>query len=531
MYSGQLNYDVLSVPGLLRAIRRHRGRALVALTICVMLTVLLIVVRKREYQSSAKLFVRIGRETASVDPTAQASGQLIHVTDTQEREIRSLVSVLSNRDLYEKAVDEIGANTILNFPGDGELEEPSRISQMLGRVKGGIKSALVAMRLIEPVSEREQAIGVIRDSLTIEAGDSTSVVRVSAQASSPHLAQRIVTKLIDLHLAFHLHSYSTPGSMSFFSSQTDRLSQQLEQATLALAALKNQNQIASIESKKESLEARMLSLEENRFKATAALAAASSRIAAFAEQLNREAKLVASVETTGMAGSAKSAMREELYRLQIVESELLAKLKPTHPRVAEIRDQIEKAREVFDQEDQQVQVTSSLSEIHQQLRINLLIEQAKRVALEAEIKSLDTAREQLVDEISQINDGELQLANLQRRVDMLDTKYRRYVESLEQVRINQELESNRISNINVVQRPSLVEVPIGVSNLVVLCAGLIAALCVACGVAMLSELVAQPQAWLRPGESAYAAFGREAGAMPAEADTTLPERAMESVEA
>ena len=47
-----------------------------------------------------------------------------------------------------------------------------------------------------------------------------------------------------------------------------------------------------------------------------------STVQTLQQQLAGESKLIPSGETVGMANSAKAAMREELYRLQILESEL-----------------------------------------------------------------------------------------------------------------------------------------------------------------------------------------------------------------
>jgi uncharacterized protein involved in exopolysaccharide biosynthesis len=492
MSLGQPTADVLSLPGFLSALHRHRYKALATFVVLSTLSLLFAVNRGRDYESSAKLFVRVGRETVSIDPTAEASGQLIHMTDTQEREVRSLVSLLSNRDLIEQVVDEVGPRTILDDSEPGQPQRDSVIERAIGSAKGAVKSVLVGCGLIEDLSDRERAIISVNDSLTIESGDSTSVIKVSARASSPRLAQLIVSKLIDLQLAYHLQAYSRPGSVPFFSAQTERLHGELEAASSQLAALKNENHVASLEAKKDSLERQMLSLREKRTQATADLASASSTVAALAEQLSQEAELVPSAETTGMANSAKAAMRQELYRLQIVESELLAKLKSTHPRVTEIRDQIEKARTVFEQEEPGVQTTNSINAIYQQLRINFLLEQARRAALESQIDALDSEHDKLVEEITRVNQGELKLADLEREVEVLDANYRRYVDGLEQVRINKELESSRISNVNVVQNPSLVEVPIGPSNLVILALGLIASACAAGSVAIWLE-------WLSPG--------------------------------
>ncbi len=483
----KIQEDVLSLPGFLRALRRYRTQVLATFAVLASLTVLYAANRGREYESAAKLFVRIGRETVSVDPTAEASGQVVSVTDTQEREIRSIVSLLYNRDLLEQVVDELGSNTILGC-SDDPVTENSAVTQGIQFVWDSLKWKLADCGILDSVSDREQAIQYVRDSLTVAADDSTSVVRVSVRADSPKLAQSIVAKLIDLHLQYHLRANSSPGSLPFFSTQTENLRQELEAATQKMAAIKNENSLASLDAKKDSLEAEMLSLNQKLTQGKADLASTSSTIRELERQLSKEAEMVPSAETVGMANSAKAVMRQELYRLQILESEFLSKYKPTHPKVAEIRDQIEKAEKVFDSEEQQVQTTSSTNAVFQQLRINLLVATAKRAALESEFKSLISAKEQLKAEIEKVNAGEIQLSNIQRHVDLLDMNYRRYVENLEQVRINRELESQQISNLNVVQNPSFVDFPVGASNRVIIPAGLIASACFACLVGMLCAL-------------------------------------------
>lgn len=477
-----LHDDVLSLPGFLRALRRHRKKVITTFAVLMVLTVFYVANRGREYESSAKLFVRIGRETVSVDPTAEASGQLVSVTDTQEREIRSIVSLLSNRDLLEQVVDDLGTDTILNYAvASGEQTADNGL---IRSAIGLVKSSLTSCGLLETVSDRELAIQSVRDSLSVEAGDSTAVIKISARAEDPALAQMIVSKLLDLHLEYHLRANSSPGSLPFFNAQTEQLRKELDAASAHMAAIKNENNLASLDAKKHSLEQEMLSLKQKLVQGKANLASATSTISELERQLSQESEMVPSAETVGMANSAKAAMRQELYRLQIQESEFLSKYKPTHPKIAEIRDQIEKARDVFDNEQQQVQTTNSTNAVFQQLRMSLLVEQSKAAAIRAELESLTSERENLAAEIVRVNSGELELLKIQRQVDLLDTNYRRYVENLEQVRINRELESQQISNLNVVQQPSFVDFPVGPGNRLLLAAGMIASAAIACLVCM-----------------------------------------------
>tara|TARA_R110002049_G_scaffold27321_2_gene93957 strand:- start:11178 stop:12776 length:1599 start_codon:yes stop_codon:yes gene_type:complete len=486
--------DVLSLYGFLASLNRHRKKLIATFLIGAALSTAYVMVRGRDYSSSAKIFVRVGRETVSVDPTAEASGQVISVTDTQEREIRSIVSILSNRDLLEQLVDELGVYTILDFqePGEevsqeDESEDKMDLADKIAVLRGQVRSALESIGLLEEIDDREIAVQIVRDSLSIEAGDSSSVIKISARAESPTLAQMIVTKLLDLHLAYHVQANSTPGSLPFFSEQTDRLVGELEETSEELMAIKNKYNVASIEAKKNSLETHLLTLSERQTQAIADLASTISTIDEIEKQLSQESEMIPSAEMVGMTNSVKDVMRQELYQLQILESELLSRLKPTHPKLIDIRQQIEKARAVFDNEEQQVQTTNSTNVVHQQLRMSLMVERSKKAANEAMIDAIDKEVAELQINIANANQAELQLFALQRKVDLLDANYRRYVENLEQARIQKELEGQRISNVNIVQKPSYVNYPVGPSNLIILILGLIASFSAACAVAVMAE--------------------------------------------
>lgn len=65
----------------------------------------------KRYQSEAKLFVRLGRGSASLDPAAM--GQTISIQESRETEMNSIVDMLNSRGLAERVVDTIGAERIL----------------------------------------------------------------------------------------------------------------------------------------------------------------------------------------------------------------------------------------------------------------------------------------------------------------------------------------------------------------------------------------------------------------------------------
>ena len=57
-----------------------------------------------------------------------------------------------------------------------------------------------------------------------------------------------------------------------------------------------------------------------------------------------------------------------------------------------------------------------------------------------------------------------------------EANYRKYLENLEQARINQALQNEKISSINVIQPASFVEKPVSPNKLIVIALGLLLAL-------------------------------------------------------
>jgi uncharacterized protein involved in exopolysaccharide biosynthesis len=74
------------------------------------------------YQSTAKLMVRLGRESVSLDPTA-TTGKMINISTDSETQINSELEILNSRELAERVVDALGVQIILYGPVQTPLPE------------------------------------------------------------------------------------------------------------------------------------------------------------------------------------------------------------------------------------------------------------------------------------------------------------------------------------------------------------------------------------------------------------------------
>ena len=76
-----------------RILFRYKMRSALVFVATLVMVVLGIIIAPRKYSSEARLFVKTGRESVALDPTA-TTGQTLQVIDSRDSEIRSLLDVL-----------------------------------------------------------------------------------------------------------------------------------------------------------------------------------------------------------------------------------------------------------------------------------------------------------------------------------------------------------------------------------------------------------------------------------------------------
>jgi uncharacterized protein involved in exopolysaccharide biosynthesis len=107
-----------------------------------------------------------------------------------------------------------------------------------------------------------------------------------------------------------------------------------------------------------------------------------------------------------------------------------------------------------------VQQVEGISRVHEQGNISLL----ELVPLAESLKTRSEAlRERWLsscDELRKVNEQEIEVARLAREVDLAEAKYRKYSAALDQARLDEALEIERISNVSIVQAPTLEPKPV-----------------------------------------------------------------------
>ncbi len=453
---------------ILQALFRHKGKASLVLFGSLVLAAVVTIFAARTYRSEAKLLVRLGRENATLDPTASlASGSMVAGATSRENEINSVAEILQSRQVFEKVVDAVGPDAILHSTGTllaAENTASRTPSQQAIPPQQGSVMPLRALPETSPhssLSDRDKAILKLTKLLRVEPVKHSNIVAISYEGYSPETAQAIVTNLIDCYLEEHLRLNRTPGAHEFLAEQTKRLQSSLAHSESELHDLMNETSVVSCDARRRELEGDLSLVENALRKATAAAAASNAQVVALSEAMRRLPKMQVADETSGVGDYGTDVMRGQLYSLQLKEHELSAKYTQEYPELREIREQVAAAEKTLDRENRtRNQVSKHPDQTYKESEISLVHEKAVLASWQAQIATLEKQLGEVHGEMRQFNDMDLRHRALQRDIDLQAAQYRKYSENLDQARIDQALEVQRMSNISIAQPATYEAMPV-----------------------------------------------------------------------
>lgn len=424
----------------------------------------------RGYISEARIFLQLGKESVAIDPTATSGGSMVNVqSSTREDEIITSLDILQSRELASKVVDSLTPGVVLgnsdgNEDGDGS-------SGITASVKGLVNQAIDVVRQIDPLSDRERAIISIEKNLKVTAERKSEVIVLKFEAKSPQLAQLILATLVEVYKVEHTRIHRTDGSQKFFTEQQAVLAKELEEINERLRLEKNQMGLASISGQRELLEVRNKDVSLSFADTERTRASVNARIEKLKEELARVPERINSTEVI-KPNSATDMQSQQLYTLQLQVMEYEAKYQEDYPKLIAIRKQLQDAEASYRLKELKSQeVTDDVNPIHRDLTLDLLKSESERAGIEAKLKDLTLQRENILEQLKDLNKFEILITDLERERGIRETKYVSYTNSLEEARLNKELENSRISSVVTAQDATLQARPVTPSKIMVVLFG------------------------------------------------------------
>ena len=422
----------------------------------------------RTYRSEARIFLRLGRESVGLDPTA-ATGQTLALQQADRKdEVKSAIDVLKSRSIVSQAVDKLGPDVVLGRSTGKGFRLTDIVTAPSRWVVGLVKS-------VDPVSDQEEAIIRVERHLFVSAERESTVIVVQYDADNPKLAQTICDAVVDSYRQEHMRIHRSEESRPFFTEQQKRLRGELDEALDRVRSVKNELGLSSIEQRRTSLEAQFNAVELDRLGTEQQLATAQARIVDLQRQLNEvPERLVGSKKSVPNQGA--DLLRQQLYALQMKAMDLQSRYSDEHPLVKAAKEQLNEAKRVLTQQaGERTETTNDINTIYRELSLELKREQSLVAGLKSRQTELGREKETVLVALRAVNDQDLKIDQLTRQADLARTRFMQYSRSMEDARIDKALENERISNVSIVQAATLAEKPISPSKPLVVAATLVLA--------------------------------------------------------
>jgi len=332
---------------------------------------------------------------------------------------------MQSQAVLEEAVEQLGVQTLLDRPAEAD-------------------------------KDRAKAVEQLENNITVDGGRDSRVITASCSAKSPALARKFLSGYLDAFHRKHLQAHRSSGTVQFFREQTELLKRQLEDASAELRDAKNAVDLVSIEGERKFIEEQKGTISTEIVTARSQLDATQAEIAAEERLLASLPERMLTEEVQGLPEDPLGATERRLYELRLREQELLARYTKKHPLVISIRQQIDEAEQIIGQRGKAgSQQTSAANPTFMKLADKLLTDKARAASLEAKLASLNQQYRDLRQRLKALNEHEGRIERLRQQVDVLKKSFATYSAKLEQARMDQALQLQRISNVSVFQPPTL----------------------------------------------------------------------------
>lgn len=430
----------------------RRLNAMLVVFLCVLIPVVAYALLSgNTYVSGAKVLVRGGPESSAL---ASAADAVRDGGGARLQEMRSELEIMKSRELHLQVVAGLAGN---------EDRSPAQL---------------------------EKAVRKLQKKLRIELLEDTHVIEVGYQGDDPEHVYTVVSALIDQFFAKHLEVHRTPGAKRFFEEQKTELASRLKAADQALLEARSETGITDVASQRAALLERLGARSSELETARGNLQALAASEKAVSELVGELPENVVVSSASGLASVPAERLRERLVELKLKEQELADRYHEDTFIVRNMREQIEDVESLIDREWQdRREVTQGLNENRRALELSLLNLASDQRALESRITALDGTIAGLKDQIAQLNGSAARIETLELERSLAAQGYERYVQGLEQARIDEALEAGDISNLSLVQAPFMPRLPEGPKRLFLLVVGLLLATVCAVGAGFLLELV------------------------------------------
>jgi uncharacterized protein involved in exopolysaccharide biosynthesis len=375
------------------------------------------------YEASAVLMVRYGREYTAPNVNSDQNTLRINLAEI----VNSEVAILSSKDLKETVIDKIGADKIVP------------------------KASAFSAGLIDPA---QVVMASMDKDLVILPGKNSNVITVSYRNENPKVAADVVNTLVNNYQEKRLQILSDPKPTLFLENKVSGTYNRLRDSEQKMESFRQTNHVYAFEDQRTML-------LHTRDELNASAAACQTQMKELHEKLTvlgNEAKEAAKASADSPVPGMMDPSEVQLVSLRIKEQELLSKYKEDSPLVVSLRQQIKAVEDMS--RDRKKDPRVAVSVVSQELQKEIITAKAELASLEVRSTQQKQQSEALDKEIQALDLQENYVRDLRRELSSNEQMYEAYSKRLEEARISDDMDRQKMTSINVIEKASVPMAPV-----------------------------------------------------------------------
>ena len=371
------------------------------------------------YEAKSLILVKPGWESQDIDLTLDRRQTNVNVSELLATEVR----ILESRELAEKIINSM---------------TPEGIFPNLAHSDGtGLTAAGAALYQFQ-------------QSLMVK-GSGGNILEASFKGPNPVIAARAINELVNYYIDKRGDTYRNPKAFLFLERKTDEYKQKLSEAETRLQSFQDQSKIISFGEQRSFLLNRQRQLVADRYDNENKMAQVQEKIGELEKQLPNIQK------TSIVAAENLSALDNRLFGLEMQEKELLSKYKEDNRFITNIREQIQMVKDHL--KGPRGQKQAPVDPAYQDMQKQIMQSKAEYSGLKIKDKGLDEQIQSVGVEIAAFEAQESKYKQLERDVADNEEKYKTYLSKLEEARIHDELDTQKMTNVSILEPASVPMIP------------------------------------------------------------------------
>lgn len=393
-------------------------------------------VRAPVFESEARLFVRVSQE--QTPPQTMRTRDGVTFMPSSRSDVASEIDLLLSGAVFERVVDATGLDSIVAAPA-----EPATFTQRMrlwinrttAAAREQLNEILIRLGLRNRLTLREAVVEQLRRSVAVAHSRESNVIIVTLRWGAREAPQWLLQQYLDAFLDFRLIAFSG-DEPDYFSGQLLDSRAAIDAVANRQHALRERWDIHAIAAQRDRLIGRLSTTRAAAHDIDARAAVVAWRLEAFARD-------------DAEAAASRRGSAHRLTLANIPENSVLSRLDDAAIAAAAILERLDAQGLLRTAEGEAAQREFALV---RETTVGALRDLAGSLAIEK--AALEREIDELGEGLAVLSAQEAEWRSLERELEVLERSYRHFAERLDEAREIEELRSERIGNVIVLQPPT-----------------------------------------------------------------------------